>query len=389
VRAPVSLLIATLLAGCAEPPRLLPAGPAPETESRAAPALPEARPSAWDSVGDLQLPPDRWIVAWTPMCAGCAVRPRADVIDVLGRSLVPLPLPTWPPVDGLGAEHYEVVDLLAGPQATALLVLGAASAEAYDQEHTRIVLRLDPAYPAGPRVQPILAAGFPDELLLPLAEVELRLDHDLHRLLVAPDATDPDRIWLAAAQATGAELVGTLISVDVADRTEPVRQWSLAELVPDGSVAGVFALTSYSGGIAIGMQIRRDDRLSHRVYMGRLDNLPLLEAIDLDSVAPLVRAQITVGPEPAALTRAAVGGCWEGSVAVSVPGGVRRVSPGGDCVQPLTLLDAAAPTLLHTDGDSLIVSHRGEDVWSVDRFGVGLDDLPFQLHEAAALRLPQ
>jgi len=388
------IFLLVVLVGCSDT-ALVAAPEGTRSLDEDAPAVAPA-PSPWDGLGD-DVPRDLWVVAWTP--EGDA-NGRLDAIDVLGRSVLSFVPPAWPDAEGLDLSHYEALEIQSGAPGQALVTLQAATFPSLTEKFTRLYARLDGAAATADYV---LAVGFPDRLHLPGPDREVVVDVHLERVLVAPDPTEPERLWFIGAEAGDDKLAGSLLELDLSAPVGAVGRWSLDEVFGQ-PIAGFWALqpVELDDGHALLLGVDRPG--GARTAVAWRPDEGILASVDVDGVGAFERADllarggsadgVVVLPRlrpPATGFRA----CGPDFIELASADGLRLVpvSDGASCHAAEALVDPVAPTLLvrswePDQPETLVVSHRRDEVWSIDTISVGLTDHPFRLDAVAPLPLP-
>ena len=373
------------------------------------PVVVEIAPSPWDDVDGGELPDLLFAVAWHPLEASCddcddaqwRARPlRYSVVDSRGTVRADFPLP-WP------ADQIDHLSLqAAGPGAALVTVSG----DALDGALWR-ALRLDADASEATEVLRLLNTG---ELQLPASGRSLAELEPSRSMLVAADPNQPSRAWLLAGRADpdgdprldqlhrvdlfdpgieptswlGADLLSE--PLQASDGGAPAQPWTLQALAVDGQ-------THLQLGVdgALGGEPRRSlERWSAEAeaVVGSMDLLP--------HGALSIRTEPSLRGGAALFQRGPVSSfCGDPSFVVVQPDGAIEVDAGDsrDCGWAGPLLDATAPTFAWFGfsldagtgpGHRLEISHRGDDVWSVDRFGDGIEERPFLLLDAVVLPAP-
>lgn len=368
--------------------------------------------SPWANLDPGDIPDDLFAVGWVDLnngCMNCTYGPnspnRYDLVDALGRSVGSFDLPFpwddqwwyWPELLGIhasGPGRFLVANLVYT-----------------DGGNEQIVWEADGF--AG--TSTILARLRSDGLELPLAGVTIPLPTDswIADEVILPDPTDAGRL-LVVPHSTSPYLPNELRqiwSVSTTDPEAPITTWSIRDLLPDELVpAGWDALEAPwhvslaadgSGRLILGMigiATASDAGSKTVTYTPR----PVLVGVDLDDPSGdrwvVDAAELTVGAQllavppspgqPGALL-------WTPqlcgqNVALWQDGAIAELElPASDqCPKPGTLIDAPSGTFLYTAGieqegvmygQRLVVVAGGEEVWQLDRFGVGLSQRPFHV----------
>lgn len=382
-----------LLVGCPAEPALQP------LDTTKAPADLSASP--WDDFDDADGPSLLMGVAWRPLIeqdGSWDVGPlRYSVIDREGEVRVDFDLP-WP----AGQVTHLDLDAAEGGRLLATAVRADDSPIGPDGFVWR-TLRLDATDGTTTEVVRLTDAG---EIELPRTGRVYPLPGAGGTVRVAPDAEHPDRLWFVPATADGR--VGDLHRVDAFDTATapevlPPSEWLPPGLTADDGGAPEMAWTLQSSanlpGVALGLDGFVDGAPSRQLVTWTPDE-GHGAGLDLTDIGDLVlRVEPSWMPGEAgghALFQrgAATPFCADPTFVVVSQDASHEVNAGGDldCGWAGPLLDPASPTfawfgfsLDGGPGHRLRLSHRGEDIYELDRFVDGIVDRPFLLLEAVQL----
>jgi hypothetical protein len=371
--------------------------------------------SPWANLDPGEMPDDLFAVAWldlTTGCWNCTYGPntpnRYDLVDAMGRVVSSFTLPfEWED------SSYFFPDL-AGIHASGPGRFLVSNHVFNNADLEQVIWEAD-GFADTATVIARVRAG---EVELPLAGITVPLPTDswVQDDVVLPDPTDPGRILIVPTSSSPylpSEFQG-IWSLSTTDPDAPVRTWSLAELVPpellpatwDSMEAPWFAdlAADGSGQLVLGMTGYETITDPADKSM-QLTPRPILMSIDLDtpderwilptdeldlSSAPLVAPP---APDQPATVLWAVGYCGQG-VRLWTEGAVADLDMPAEDQCPVLgpLLDAASRSFVYTawieepdwpGAQRLVISHQGEEVWSLDRLRVGLSDRAFALLGAA------
>ncbi len=403
---PILLLVP--LVGCPEPPDLR---PAPVTPVDAV-----LTPSVWDGVDGGELPDLLFAVAWHPLEASCSdcddpqwrsAPLRYSVVDSRGTVRADFPLP-W--TDEL-IDHLDLQ--AAGPGALLATISRADHTASGPDGYLWRTLRLDASDGSVTEVLRLQDAGL---IELPASGLSLEHLEPSRSVRVTADPAQPSRIWFLPDRTDpdGDPRLGRLYSADLFDPEVAPRSWSGEELLNEPLVHAdggaplqpwTLQAAEVDGQTTLLVGIDGEGPSGFRRSLGSWsaeDESPS-SALDLTEHGDLaIRSEPSylAGPDGGAalFQRGSVSSfCGEPSfVVVSAAGALPvEAGDGADCGWAGPLLDADAPTFawfgfsLDAQGEpghQLQISHRGQDVWSVDRFADGIDERPFLLLEAVLLQ---
>lgn len=423
-----TLLALLLLTGCAGSDFNLQVAPPPVAEgveAHPAPSLdgPDggpstgAAPSIWDGLADLEIPEEYWFVTWAPRSGPCegdtCWQQRFSAIDVLGRVVASFEHPMWTEDDqALGADDFDVVDAVAGPEGTALITEAPRTSSSASVDHLRYVWRADAVTGAA---EWILAVDPDGTLHLPNHAGKFALEAWLQDVRVVPDPTDPDVVWMLALTSIYYGLDGMVVRIPL-DGGEPTS-WSLGKTL-EANLTRVFAMdavaTEDGTALVLGLDgvFAEDEASEVRSRMITFDERGHRLGQDLDLTSELwfdhaVIAEGTTSLENLSVLQETAGSVYGGAYCGSEPmrlvrrDGVVEIAPEVEgCFGTGLLLDATGPTLLvgshPTPGNyyvpfasEILVHHRGEIVHRLDTFRTGLANNGFELIRMARLRVPE
>ncbi len=374
--------------------------------------------SPWANLDPGDIPDDLFAVAWvdvTTDCWNCTYGPTApsryDLIDALGRVVSSFALP------------FEWEDSWYKPELLNLAASGPGrfivSNLVYVESGVEQVVWEADAFADTATVIARVRTG---EVELPLAgiTVPLPIDSWAQDDRVLPDPTDPARLLIVPTSSSPylPSDFRAIWSLSVTDPDALVRTWTLPELVP------AELLPASWDSIPSPWLARLADDDSGRLILGLtgfetisepdskiVHLLPkeILMSVDLDApderwVLPSAGMNLSYTPlvAPPSPERPAtvlwMPGYCEDTVMLWEEGVIAQMTlPIEDqCAVLGPLLDAASRSFIYTawadepewpGAQRLVVSHQGEEVWSLDRLRVGLSERPFAV--IGMTRVPQ
>lgn len=406
-----------ILAGCTSDTSLRLAPP-PDAEDLSATSGPADGPdfgegdagagSPWANLDPGEIPDDLFAVAWMDLtvdCWNCTYAPnspnRYDLVDALGRVVSSFGLP------------FEWQDDWYLPELAAIHASGpgrfVVSNFIYvDSGVEQVVWEAD----AFADTATVIARVRTGEVELPLAGVTVPLPIDSwpQDEVVLPDPTDPGRLLIVPTSSSPylPSEFSAIWSLSTSDPDALVRTWTLPELLPPALLPASWDMIEApwhaslaadgSGQLVLGMTgwetlTDPDSKTVQRIPR------PILLSLDLD--APEERWLLPVdglelshdlrvtppSPDQQASILWIPGYCgdrvllWEEGATAELPLPVEDQCP---IMGPL--LDAPSRSFIYTawneepewpGAQRLVVSHQGEEVWSLDRLRVGLSERPF------------
>jgi len=403
------LLALVLALGCSEYALHPEGGTEPDPVDEAEP-WGEDDSSPWDSVEPGSVPDQFFATAWRPLVPdGDGWEPgdlRYDVIDAEGDVAVSFDWPT----STAGLFHLGLQP--AGPGrflVTARLPDGGPDPDPYER---RVWL----ADVSGGDVTEILRLGWEGQLTLPQTGEIVDLGFRTSTLRVAADPLWPDRIYVLPdryVEGSGS-VAAPLYSFDWATADQVVRSWATDDWLPEGLGSGDGETAGFPWSFAAAYDGQRTRLvIGAEGFLGDAPErsthfytwAPAVEEIGwtLDVTDLAVRADAAYEPD---------GSGADDGTALFQEGGqsvtcappdftlLRRTAelqvhgaPWIDCAWSGPLLDATAPTFAYfgasgdakVPGHELLVSHKGDDVWSVDRFRDGVTPTPFLIRQIVRL----
>ncbi len=371
--------------------------------------------SPWANLDPGDMPDDLFAVAWldlTTDCWNCTYAPntpnRYDLVDAMGRVVSSFVLPfEW-------EEDSYYRPELASIHASGPGRFLVSNYVYVDTGIEQVIWEAD----GFADTATVIARVRTGEVELPLAGLTVPLPTDpwVQDEVVLPDPTDSGRI-LIVPTSSSPYLPSDFRAIWSLSTTDPdalVRTWSLQELVPpellpaswDTMEAPWFAdlAADGSGQLVLGFT-GYETNTDPEDKTWQLTSRPVLMSLDLDAPAerwilPTDGLDLSNGPlvtppapdQPATVLWAD-GYCGDG-VRLWSDGIVAELAlPDEDqCPVVGPLLDAASRSFVYvawTDepdwpgAQRLVISHQGEEVWSLDRLRVGLSERPFALLGAA------
>ncbi len=402
--------------GSSEPEAPGPTGPPSPGPSQLQPHRPPGPEpiddlSPWGSIEPGEFPEEYFAVVWNDprgACLDCFTptyfAPRYDIVDVLGRVLVSLGLPSW---GGIWVGHHSIEP--AGPGR----FLAVSTAFGNDERPWKAWFGDGPSE----TVEVVLEWGWDGSAYLPVADREIEFPEWLGNARVMPDPNDEDRIYVLPQNTSmyANPLLGTLYSIDVRDPEAPVVTWNPEDMidpsfVPEWGWAPWFPWYSgafYDGEktvIVLGLEVFTEDGDLRRVLV---DFSPELGQLDweLDLTDQTMQRDIVVRPpmgevEGRALFHSSTD-LWCPEAGFSTWDGQDLAQFGGSstllCTRLGPMLDDLGETFLYYGADEerefelqerLVVSHRGQDVWELNSFQLGLNAVPIDIHSLVRLEAP-
>lgn len=397
------VVVVSGFASCSET-AIRPIPPSDEVEGGEADVL---TPSPWDGIASLQVPEQYFFVAWADRLAPRDIPEGIGVIDLFGNVIVGYPFPGWQ------GEHrsYELSDFSEAeffPGATGQVlvqldlptVLDPADAEPWD----RLIWRLDLVEEVWTLVAKDSRANGLD---LPLSGAHINTVEGAELVNVAADVNDPDLLFVVRTGAnTGAHW--QLSRVHLSDASVQPVTWSESDVFAhdtridsaysapiiqlgvddDGDSAVVFQastppIAGEPGPYDLRWHVFSADRgpLDWRFVVPVFDvtdesyvGLP----IGLDAAGQLLDGLTLTLLEDQGFNLATNTEVWW----IDLGYALYEATPG-------PILDPINHTFVYVehdwqhDGelstDKIFISHRGEDVWEIDRFHQGFESTPFAL----------
>jgi len=367
--------------------------------------------SPWDEIDEGALPAEYFAVAWRTVidvCPECeeprwqAGDLRYDLVDVRGTVVRSF---DWP---GATADLDHLTMIPAGPGRFLVTARSDAS-----ERRTWLVDDQDASVTEVLRVSP---GGL---MTLPVAGRQLSLGAAASRVRISADPLSLTRLYVISDDASdGESRIGPVRSVDWSDPFALVHTWPPDALVPADLHDGEQGLpgfpwtfqASFDGDqtrFVVGLDGMLGSKVEARSLLLSWAPADPAEHWSLDVTDLAVRTEPSWIPDgdgsPEGTALFQVGGQ---SLACAPPEfSVRRsdahlgvVGDEVDCAWSGPLLDPVAPTFVYHGfdqaaqasdmGHALYVSHAGEEVWTIDRFALGLTDYRFLLREAIRIQAP-